>query len=80
MPSIEMMRQLQRALLVEQEKRMKQRGLQPGLGAREQLYSRLDQMRARREALGRPYAPPTAAEKDDLVSYLSERADAAAKS
>jgi hypothetical protein len=69
-----MMRQLQRALLGEQEKRMRQRGLTPGLDGRAQLYAKLDEMRARREALGRPYAPPTAAETDDLVDYLTETA------
>jgi hypothetical protein len=79
MPSVEMLRQLQRALIVEQEKRMRQKGLDPGIGMREQLYRRLDGMKQRREALGRPYAPPTAAETDDLVAYLTERAAATTK-
>jgi hypothetical protein len=79
MPSIELLRTLRNALIVEQEKRQRQRGLQPGLDGRAQLYTRLDAMRARREALGRPYAPSTQAERDDLISYLSERAEATAK-
>jgi hypothetical protein len=72
MPSVELLRQLQRVLIGEQEKRMKQRGLTPGLDGRAQLYTKLDDMRARREALGRPYAPPTAAERADLETYLLE--------
>jgi hypothetical protein len=78
-PSIELLKQLRSALLVEQEKRWRQKGYNPSISARVQLYQRLDGMRARREALGRPYAPPTQAERDDLQTYLSARAAETAK-
>jgi hypothetical protein len=77
MPSRELLIALRDALLREQEKRMRQRGLDPGIGMREQLYRRLDGMKERREALGRPYAPPTQAERDDLIAYLTETAERA---
>ena len=54
-----------------------------GLGMREQLYRKLDAMKERREALGRPYAEATQAELADLQHYLNETAErhaAAAKS
>ena len=50
MPSIELLRGLRAALLAELEKRQRQRGLQPGLGAREQLYFKLDKMKANRNS------------------------------
>ena len=74
MPSVELLRGLRAALLAEQEKRQKQRGLEPGLGAREQLYFKLDKMRANREQLGNPYPELTAAQKADLEGYLIETA------
>jgi hypothetical protein len=74
-PNIELLQQLCSALLVEQEKRWRQKGYNPSISARVQLYERLDAMRARREALGRPYAPPTQAERDDLIAYLTETAE-----
>jgi len=79
MPSTELLKTLRNALLAEQEKRMKQRGLTPGLAAREQLYSKLDQMKANRERLGNPYPEPTAADLTDLIAYLITRAEAAVK-
>jgi hypothetical protein len=82
-PSLESLRALRAALLTEQEKRQRQRGLEPGLGAREQLYFKLDKMKANREQLGNPYPEVTAAQKADLESYLIEAAQrhaAAAKS
>ena len=66
MPSTELLKTLRNALLAEQEKRMKQRGLTPGLAAREQLYSKLDQMRENRERLNNPYRELTATERADL--------------
>jgi hypothetical protein len=36
-------------------------------------------MKDRRKQLGSPYAPPTQAEKDDLIAYLTTRAEAAVK-
>ena len=74
MPSLESLRALRAALLTEQEKRQRQRGLEPGLGAREQLYFKLDKMRANREQLGNPYPELTAAQKADLEGYLIETA------
>jgi len=83
MPSIELLRQLQRALLGEQEKRQKQRGLMPGLDARTQLYVRLDRMRENREQLGNPYpevSPKERADLEDYLTALAQRYAAAAKS
>jgi hypothetical protein len=83
MPSIELLRQLQRALIGEQEKRMKQRGLEPGLDARTQLYVRLDRMRENREQLGNPYpevSPKERADLEDYLTALAQRYAAAAKS
>jgi hypothetical protein len=79
MPRIELLKTLRNALIGEQEKRMRQRGLEPGLDGRMQLYVRLDRMRENRERLNNPYPEVTAAEKDDLVRYLAERAAATAK-
>jgi hypothetical protein len=67
MPSIELLKTLRNALLAEQEKRMKQRGLEPGLDARMQLYTKLDRMAANREALGNPYPEVSGKERADLV-------------
>ena len=83
MPSIELLRQLQRALIGEQEKRMKQHGLEPGLDARTQLYVRLDRMRENREQLGNPYpevSPKERADLEDYLTALAQRYAAAAKS
>jgi hypothetical protein len=74
MASIELLKALRHKILAEMEKRAKQRGLDLGKDYRTILYERLDSMRARREALGTPYAPPTAAERADLESYLIETA------
>jgi hypothetical protein len=61
--------------LAEQEKRQKQRGLEPGLGAREQLYSKLDKMAENRRKLsGEELRPLTKAELVDLEEYLADRA------
>ena len=83
MPSLESLRALRAALLTEQEKRQRQRGLEPGLGAREQLYFKLDKMAENRRKLsGQELRPLTKAEMVDLVAYLADRArhHAAAKS
>ena len=83
MPSVELLRGLRAALLAEQEKRQKQRGLEPGLGAREQLYFKLDKMAENRRKLsGEEPQPLTKAEMVDLEQYLIDRAHyhAAAKS
>ena len=83
MPSVESLRGLRAALLAEQEKRQKQRGLEPGLGAREQLYFKLDKMAENRRKLsGEELRPLTKAELVDLEQYLADRAryHAAAKS
>jgi hypothetical protein len=83
MPSVELLRGLRAALLTEREKRMRQRGLEPGLAAREQLYFKLDKMKANREQLGNPYPEVSVKERADLESYLIETAQrhaAAAKS
>jgi hypothetical protein len=74
MADIELLKALRHKILAEMEKRAKQRGLDLGNDYRTLLYERLDGMRARREALGTPYAPPTAAEKADLVNYLTATA------
>jgi hypothetical protein len=82
-PSLESLRALRAALLTEQEKRQRQRGLEPGLGAREQLYFKLDKMAENRRKLsGQELRPLTKAEMVDLVAYLADRArhHAAAKS
>ena len=75
MPSIELLRQLQRALIGEQEKRMRQRGLTPGLDGRAQLYVKLDQMRENRDRLGSPYPEMSPKERADLETYLRETAE-----
>jgi len=80
MTNIELLRSLRKAVLVEMEKRAKLRGLDLGKDYRTILYERLDSMRARREALGTSLPEPTDAEKDDLVRYLTSRAQATAKS
>ena len=83
MPRPDLLIALRDVLLREQETRMRQRGLEPGIGMREQLYRKLDAMKERREALGRPYAEATQAELADLQHYLNETAErhaAAAKS
>jgi hypothetical protein len=82
-PSLESLRALRAALLTEQEKRQRQRGLEPGLGAREQLYFKLDKMAENRRKLsGEEPQPLTKAERVDLEEYLADRARyyAAAKS
>jgi hypothetical protein len=79
MASVELLKGLRLKILGEMEKRARQRGLDLGKDMRSILYSKLDGMRERREALGNPYREPTAAETDDLVSYLTSRAQAAAK-
>jgi hypothetical protein len=79
MPSAELLKALRKQILAEMEKRARQRGLDLGKDYRTILYERLDAMKERREQLGSPYAPPTQAEKDDLIAYLTTRAEAAVK-
>jgi hypothetical protein len=74
MPSPELLIALRDVLLREQEKRMRQRGLAPGIGMREQLYRRLDAMKERREQLGSPYPEMSPKERADLETYLCETA------
>jgi hypothetical protein len=74
MPSTELLLELRRQVLVEMEKRAKQRGLHLGKDMRILLYERLDGMKVRREALGTSLPEPTAAERDDLIAYLTARA------
>ena len=78
-PNIELLQQLRSALLVEQEKRWRQKGYNRKVSARIQLYEKLDRMAANREALGSPLPPMTPAELGDLVSYLTARAQITAK-
>ena len=83
MPSIELLRTLRNALIVEQEKRQRQRGLLPGVDGRTQLYLKLDQMRENREQLGNPYpevSPKERADLEDYLTALAQRYAAAAKS
>jgi hypothetical protein len=79
MANVELLKGLRLKILAEMEKRAKQRGLDPGKDMRSILYERLDSMKARRAELGNPYPEVTAAEKTDLIAYLSERAQATAK-
>jgi hypothetical protein len=72
MPSTEFLLALRRALLTEQETRWRQKGYNPTISARVQLYERLDKMKANRERLGSPYPEMTQAQKADLESYLVE--------
>ena len=74
MPSAELLKALRRAVLTEMETRAKLRGLDLGKDMRSILYSKLDAMKARREECGNPYPAPTAAERADLETYLSETA------
>jgi hypothetical protein len=75
MPSIELLRTLRNALIVEQEKRQRQRGLLPGVDGRTQLYLKLDQMRENRDRLGSPYPEMSPKERADLETYLRETAE-----
>jgi hypothetical protein len=78
-PSTELLKTLRRVLLDEQARRAKQRGLEPGLDGRTQLYVKLDQMRENRERLGNPYSEVSPKERADLIAYLTARAAETAK-
>jgi hypothetical protein len=78
MPSTEKLLALRSALLAEQAKRMRQRGLQPGLDPRQQLYVKLDEMAARRRASGDKVSRPSAAALADLHVFLAAFAARAA--
>ena len=75
MPSVELLQALRRALLVEQEKRAKQRGWPLGSDPRLALYEKLDEMRARRCAHGEEIPPMTPAQRLDLEQYLAKVAE-----
>jgi hypothetical protein len=79
MANAELLKALRLKILGEMERRARQRGLDLGKDYRTILYERLDAMKNRRKQLGSPYAEPTQAEKDDLIAYLTTRAEAAVK-
>jgi hypothetical protein len=71
MANVELLLALRRAVMTEIEKRQRQRGLQPGLDPRQQLYVKLDEMAARRKACGDVLTRPTPAQKADLHAFLA---------
>ena len=72
MPSIEMLLALRKALLAEQQKRAKLRGWPLGSDPRTALYTRLDEMVARRKACGDEVSRPSPAQLADLHAFFAK--------
>jgi hypothetical protein len=71
MPSTELLLALRRALVAEQETRWRQKGYNPSISARVQLYERLDRMAANRRRLAGELPPLTPKDHAELEAFLT---------